>query len=82
MTLQVDLPKEVLSALGPEPQQEVLQSVLLYLVQQNKMTVARAGSILGMDRLSSIRWYTSQGFYYPDLDEHELLGEIEHANLR
>ncbi|HEX7021219.1 MAG TPA: hypothetical protein VF171_00070 [Trueperaceae bacterium] len=45
------------------------------------MTVAKAGSILGMDRMSAIRWYTSLGFDYPNLDDADLLGEWQHAKL-
>lgn len=81
MTLSVTLPDEVIEALGPEPQREVLESVLLRLVQQNRMTVARAGELLGLDRLSAIRWYTEQGFTYPDLNDEDLTSEFEQAKL-
>jgi hypothetical protein len=43
------------------------------------MSVARAGEILGFDRMSAIRWYTSHGFYYPDLSEEDLAEELRHA---
>jgi predicted HTH domain antitoxin len=71
MTLQLELPDEVLGLLGNEPQREVLESVLLHLIQEERMTVAKAGEILGLDRLEAIRWYTSHGYTYPnyDLDE-------------
>ena len=81
MTVQIDLPEEVLQALGPEPAREVYESVLLSLIQQNKMTIVKAGSLLGMDRLEAIHWYVSKGFYYPDLGEDDLLNELEHAKL-
>ena len=66
MTLQLELPTEVLEALGSEPQREILEGVLLLLVQQERMTVAKAGSVLGLDRQEAIRWYTSHGFTYPN----------------
>ena len=60
------LPEEAIKALGPEPERKVLEAVLLFLISGSKMSVARAGEILGLDRISAIRWYTSHGFYYPD----------------
>lgn len=80
MTLQVDLPDEVLEALGPTPEREILESILLRLVQQERMTVARAGELLGMDRLEAIHWYVAQGFYYPDLGDDELAVELDYAD--
>ncbi len=66
MTLQLELPTEVLEALGSEPQREILEGVLLLLVQQERMTVAKAGSVLGLGRQEAIRWYTSHGLEYPN----------------
>ena len=66
MTLHLELPTEVLEALGSEPQREILEGVLLLLVQQERMTVAKAGSVLGLDHQEAIRWYTSHGFNYPN----------------
>ena len=66
MTLQLELPTEVLAALGSEPQREILESVLLLLVQQERMTVAKAGSVLGVARQGAIHWYISHGFKYPN----------------
>lgn len=79
MTLNVTLPDEVMEALGAEPERQVLESVLLRLIRQDKMTVARAGELLGLGRLGAVRWYTEQGFYYPDLDDDELDREFGHA---
>jgi predicted HTH domain antitoxin len=72
MTLMVDLPEDVLAALGAEPQREVLESVVLHLVTQGKLPVARAGELLGMDRLSAIRWYAAREEAYSNLDDEDL----------
>ena len=66
MTLQLELPDEVLTLLGNEPQREVLESVLLHLIQEERITVAKAGEILGLDRMEAIEWYTSHGYHYPN----------------
>ncbi|MBA3795452.1 MAG: hypothetical protein H0X19_15130 [Rubrobacter sp.] len=53
--------------------------MLLFLVSEDRMSVARAGEILDLDRMSAIRWYTSHGFYYPDLSEEDLAEDLRHA---
>ena len=73
MTLQLDLPDEVLSLLGDEPQQEALEGVLLHLIQQQQLTVAKAGSLLGLDRREAIAWYTSRGYHYPNYSAQDFL---------
>ena len=77
--MNLELPEEVVEALGPEPERAALEAVLLFLISEDKMSVARAGEILGFDRISTIRWYTSHGFYYPDLSEEDLAEELRHA---
>ena len=79
MSLNLELPEEVIEALGPEPERATLEAVLLFLIYEEKMSVARAGEILDLDRMSAIRWYTSHGFYYPDLSEEDLAEELRHA---
>lgn len=79
MTLKLDLPAEVVEALGEEPEHEVLEAVLLFLINEDRISVARAGWILGLSRLEAVRWYTGYGFDYPDLSEEELTEEIKHA---
>lgn len=69
MTLKLDLPEEVIEALGSKPEREVLEGVLLLLVSEGKITLGRAGEILGLDRLSVVRWYTGHGMAYPDPEE-------------
>jgi hypothetical protein len=79
VSMNLELPEEVVEALGPEPQRAALEAVLLFLISEDKMSVARAGEILGLDRISAINWYTSHGFYYPDLSEKDLADELRHA---
>jgi hypothetical protein len=82
MSVSLDLPEEVVEALGPEPERQALEAVLLFLIGEDRMSVARAGRILGLDRLAAIRWYTSHGFFYPDLSPEELDEDIRHAGGR
>jgi proteasome lid subunit RPN8/RPN11 len=77
--MNLGLPEEVVEALGPEPERAALEAVLLFLISEDKMSVDRAGEILGLDRNSAISWYTSHGFYYPDLSEADLAEELRHA---
>ena len=77
--MNLELPEEVIEALGPEPERATLEAVLLFLVSEDRMSVARAGEILDLDRISAIRWYTSHGFYYPDLSEEDLAEDLRHA---
>jgi hypothetical protein len=79
MSMNLELPDEVVEALGPEPERSALEAVLLFLISEDKMSVARAGEILHLDRISAISWYTSHGFYYPDLSEEDLDEELRHA---
>ena len=79
MDLHLQLPDEVVKALGPEPEREAFEAVLLFLIAENKMSVARVGKILGLDRLGAVRWYTGHGFPYPDLDEEDLAEELRYA---
>lgn len=81
MTLQIDLPDEILALLGNDPKKEVLESLLLHLIQEQRITVARAGELLGLDRMDTISWYTHHGYYFPDLDETDLENEFDHASL-
>jgi hypothetical protein len=77
--MNLEFPEEVVEALGPEPERAALEAVLLFLIYEDKISVARAGEILGLDRISAINWYTSHGFYYPDLSERDLAEELRHA---
>jgi len=77
--MNLELPDEVVEALGPEPERAALEAVLLFLISEGKMSVARAGEILSLDRISAIRRYTSRGCYYPDLSEDDIAEELRHA---
>ena len=81
MDMRVELPAEVVEALGPKPEREVLEGVLLLLVSEGKMSVARAGEILGLKgRVSAIRWYTGHGLPYPDLSEEDFADDLKYAS--
>ena len=81
MDMRVELPAEVVEALGPEPKREVLEGVLLLLVSEGKMSVVRAGEILGLKgRVSAIRWYTGHGLPYPDLSEEDFADDLKYAS--
>jgi hypothetical protein len=58
----------------------VLDGVLLLLVSEGKMSVARAGEILGFDRMSAIRRYTGHGLPYPDLSEEGFTDDLKYAS--
>lgn len=79
MIISLELSEEVIEALGSEPERTTLEAVLLFLISEDKMSVAQAGEILNLDRMSAIRWYTSHGFYYPDLSGEDLAEELRHA---
>ncbi len=54
---------------------------MLLLVSEGKMSVARAGEILGLEgRISAIRWYTGHGLPYPDLSEEDLADDLKYAS--
>jgi hypothetical protein len=81
MEVKVELPMEVVEALGPEPEREVIAGVLLLLVSEGKMSVARAGELLGLrGRISAIRWYTGHGLPYPDLSEEDVADDVGYAS--
>lgn len=81
ISIKLTLPDEVLGALGPKPEREVLEGVLLLLVSEGKMSVARAGEVLGLKgRISAIRWYTGHGLSYPDLSEEDLADDLKYAS--
>ena len=73
MDLNLRLPDEVVEALGPEPEREALEGVLLLLVGEGKMTLKRAGEILGLeDREQAARWYTERTLPRPEPGEDSI----------
>lgn len=65
------MPEEVIEMLREEPERKILEAVLLHLVQMDRVSVAWAGSKLGLDRWETVRWYTSHGYPYPDVTPDE-----------
>ncbi len=69
MDVNLTLPDEVLEALGPDPEREVLEGVLLLLVGEGRLSLERAGEILGFkDREETARWYAGRVDVRPDLE--------------
>ncbi len=66
MSVSLALPRAIVDALGPEPEREALEAILLFLLAEDRVSVAWAGDVLGIDRLAAVRWYTAHGFPYPD----------------
>src|SRR5205823_1307437 len=62
MELQIDLPDELATFLGPDPAAAVREAVLLQLVHEERMSLASAGQPLDLDRLDAIRWDTGHGY--------------------
>ena len=79
MSVNLELPDEVVEVLGPESKREALEAILLFLVSEDRMSVARAGEILDLDRLAAIRWYTSHGSFYPDYSAEDLAEDLRYA---
>lgn len=68
MDVNLTLPDEVLEALGPDPEREVLEGVLLLLVGESRLSLERAGEILGFkDREEAARWYAGRVDVRPGL---------------
>jgi hypothetical protein len=80
MTVQVDMPKEVLELLGEEPERKLLEAMLLQLIHAHQITVGYAGRVLGLRRDDAIKWYTSHGYNYPDLSLEDLADDFAYAH--
>jgi hypothetical protein len=80
MTLELDLPPEVKDAYGDKLGRKVLEGLLLQMVQEGRLSVAKAGSLLCLDRLEAIRWYTSFGLAFPNWDHDEWAHELASVN--
>lgn len=83
MDMKLTLPDEVLKALGGEPEREVLEGVLLLLVGEGKLTLNRAGGILGFESdEAATRWYAERALSRTDLETVDpgeiLLSEVLH----
>jgi predicted HTH domain antitoxin len=60
MDVRITLPDEVLEALGPNPEREALEGVLLLLVGEGRVSLERAADVLGMSREEAARWYAER----------------------
>ncbi len=82
MPITLELPPEVIDAYGDDLGRKVLESLLLQLVREERMSVGKAGSLLGLNRLEAIRWYTSHGYYYPNYSAEDLERELAEVYKR
>lgn len=61
MDVRFTLPDEMLEALGPDPEREALEGLLLLLVGEGRLSLERAGEVLGLeDRGQAERWYAKR----------------------
>ncbi len=61
MDVKLTLPDEMLEALGPDPERETLEGLLLLLVGEGWLSLERAGEILGLeDREKAEHWYAER----------------------
>ena len=66
MDVRLTLPDEVVEALGRDPEREALEGILLLLVGEGRMSLERAGGILGFeDREEAARWYAERALLRP-----------------
>jgi hypothetical protein len=78
--VELHIPEDIARILGKNPDRAALEAILLHLIRSGRVSVAWAGSRLGLDRWQSIEWYTSHGYPYPDYTEVELEEDLQHAS--
>lgn len=67
MDVKLTLPDEVARVLGPDPEREALEGVLLLLVGEGRMPLERAGEILGFgDGEEAACWYAERASWRPE----------------
>ena len=76
MPITLELPPEIIAAYGDDLERKILESLLLQMVREERVSVAKAGSLLGLGRLEAVRWYTSHGYPFPNWDEDEWEREL------
>lgn len=77
MDLNLHIPDEIVEALGSEPEREALEGMLVLLVGEGKMTLERAGEVLGLEgRDEVVRWYTARTQYRPNPEAGEVGGLV------
>ncbi len=77
--MKLTLPDEVLKALGPEPEREALEGVLL--VGEGRLSLEWAGAVLGFeDHDEARRWYAQRAHARPEsvAEDPAWLDEIIH----
>jgi hypothetical protein len=61
MSMNLQLPDEIVEALGADSEREALEGVLLLLIGEGRISLERAGEILGFgDREEAVRWYAER----------------------
>jgi hypothetical protein len=61
MDMKLTLPDEVAEKLGGEPEREVLEGVVLLLVGEDRLSLEKAGEILGFENGEGAeRWYAER----------------------
>lgn len=82
MDIKFTLPDEVLEALGPDPEREALEGVLLLLVGDSRLSLERAGEVLGLGgREEATRWYAERTSLRPDPETGDPTGAEEPVHL-
>ncbi len=83
MPITLELSPEILAAYGDDLERKVLESLLLQMVREERMSVGKAGSLLGLNRLEAIRWYTSHGYSFPNYDAEDFIAnDLNYAEER
>ena len=83
MPVTLELPPEILAAYGDDLERKVLESLLLQMVREERMSVGKAGSLLGLNRLEAIRWHTSHGYSFPNYDAEDFIAnDLNYAEER
>jgi predicted HTH domain antitoxin len=73
------LDKDLLDLLGESPAQierTVLETLVLDLYRQRKLSIGRSAKLLGMDQLSFIRWSGERGVPIFDMTAEEWEREL------
>ena len=78
--IRIEIDEDVLGLLGESTEQierHALEMIVLELYRRHTISAGRAAMLLGMDKLSFIRWSGSLGIPYLDLTAEELREELE-----
>ncbi|MGB3635684.1 MAG: hypothetical protein WA982_16735 [Rubrobacteraceae bacterium] len=76
MDVRLTLLDGMLEALGPDPEREALEGLLLLLVGEGRLSLERAGEILGLEnREKAEHWYAERVSFRSNIDND--FGKIE-----